>query len=92
MTVGFFINFFFEYEIYFLVTSKRVLSFCVLKTLFMKVSSGDRNHRTKEALGTMGASVFRFIFFSMTTSLCIFAIRMRLLHNLVNSCGGTLNK
>lgn len=29
-----------------------------------QVSSGDRDQRTKEALGTMGASVFRFIFFT----------------------------
>ncbi|GJU21717.1 hypothetical protein Tco_1155059 [Tanacetum coccineum] len=27
----------------------------------MNVSSGDRDQRTKEALGTMGASVFRFL-------------------------------
>ncbi|KAI8549308.1 hypothetical protein RHMOL_Rhmol06G0015500 [Rhododendron molle] len=34
------------------------VEFCVHITHAFSVSSGDRNHRTKEALGTMGASVF----------------------------------
>ncbi|KAG5542769.1 hypothetical protein RHGRI_015771 [Rhododendron griersonianum] len=34
------------------------VEFCVHVTHAFSVSSGDRNHRTKEALGTMGASVF----------------------------------
>ncbi|KAF7141231.1 hypothetical protein RHSIM_Rhsim06G0006500 [Rhododendron simsii] len=34
------------------------VEFCVHITHAFSVSSGDRNHRTKDALGTMGASVF----------------------------------
>ncbi|KAH7849400.1 hypothetical protein Vadar_017340 [Vaccinium darrowii] len=67
------------------------VEFCVHITHAFSVSSGDREQRTKEALGTMGASVFRFAFFSMTKLSCIFAIGMRLCTTWINN-GITLTK
>lgn len=37
-----------------------ILYILVLRAFLLQVSSGDKNQRMKEALATMGASVFRF--------------------------------
>nr|CAN75892.1 hypothetical protein VITISV_009389 [Vitis vinifera] len=55
------------------------VEFCVHITHAFSVSSGDRNQRMKEALGTMGASVFQVYYFQMYLALVLLGF----LHGLV---------